>query len=124
MLDVKNSLANVGNTVQHHYLHIKNQHPFMRAWAVQFEVAYTDFRIVQVAIQLSGAENHDLLRDFSLTYEAIYKYEYAFAAGGLEGFNDQFGNEIDDYGKLVDKFAGLVDQVTALQQKGESTDDK
>jgi hypothetical protein len=52
MLDVIGAVKNLQWTTEHHYLHIRNQHDFMRAWAVQFELAYTDFRIIQMALQI------------------------------------------------------------------------
>lgn len=53
MLDVSDSLDRLAWTTEHHYRHIAAQHDFMRAWAVQFELAYTDFRTIQLALQLA-----------------------------------------------------------------------
>nr|WP_225350788.1 hypothetical protein [Lacticaseibacillus camelliae] len=55
MLDVKNSIDNLEWTTTHHLAHIQNQHPFMRRWAVQFELAYTDFRVIQMALQMDAS---------------------------------------------------------------------
>lgn len=115
MLDVKKSIENLNWTVEHHFLHIQNQHEFMRAWAVQFELAYTDFRVIEMALQLSGDENHELLRQFATAYEAVYNYEYAFAAGGLDGFNKQFGDQINDYEKAKDNLLSLLQEITKRQ---------
>ncbi|MCI2172337.1 hypothetical protein [Schleiferilactobacillus perolens] len=116
MLDVKNSIDRLSWTVDHHFLHIKNQHDFMRAWAVQFELAYTDFRVIQMALQLSGEENHPLLARFAANYEAIFQYEYEFAGNGLEGFNAKFGpSEIPKYEALVKEFDGIIKEIQALQ---------
>ncbi|ERL65026.1 hypothetical protein [Schleiferilactobacillus shenzhenensis] len=115
MLDVKNSIERLQWTVDHHFLHIQAQHPFMRAWAVQFELAYTDFRVIQMALQLSGPENHALLARLAKNYEAIFAYEYEFAGNGLDGFNAKFGDQIDQYHALVTEFDGIIDEVKKLQ---------
>lgn len=83
MLDVKKSLDRLTWNTQHHFAHIEAQHDFMRAWAIQFELAYTDFRVVEMALQLDGS-HHDLLAAFAAAYEKVYDYEYAFVAGGLK----------------------------------------
>ena len=62
MLDVKDSVNRLAWTTEHHFLHIQARHDFMRAWAVQFEMAYTDFRVIQMALQLGGEQYHDLLK--------------------------------------------------------------
>ncbi|MBT9671627.1 hypothetical protein GPK34_06245 [Secundilactobacillus kimchicus] len=114
MLDVKGSIDNLSTTVTRHFAHIKNQHEFIRAWAVQFELAYTDFRVIEMALQLSGDAQHPLLAEFAAAYDAVYKYEYAFAGGGLEGFNQQFGNQIDDYEKAKDHLLEVIEKVKAV----------
>ncbi|MCD2256457.1 hypothetical protein FHQ08_06960 [Lactobacillus sp. CC-MHH1034] len=113
MLDVKNSIERLDWTVNHHFLHIQAQHEFMRAWAIQFELAYTDFRTIQMALQSDGS-HHELLARFSYAYEAIYPYEYEFAANGLAGFNAKFADKIDDYKSAVDKFNDIFKEVKAL----------
>lgn len=112
-MDVANSIDNLTWTVDHHYLHIKNQHPFMRAWAVQFELAYTDFRSIQMALQLWGEEFHPLLKDFAKTYETIYKYESVFAMKGLDEFNAEFGDNLAEYDQAVTHFDELIAQIKA-----------
>ncbi|WP_461215839.1 hypothetical protein [Lacticaseibacillus sp. GG6-2] len=114
MLDVKDALARLEWTTAHHYLHIQAQHAFMRAWAVQFELAYTDMRVIQMALQLAG-DQHELLQRFTTAYEAVYAYEYAFVAGGLEGFNSEFGERLADYHSASDQLLALIKQVRALQ---------
>lgn len=89
MLDVIGSIKNLQETTEHHFLHIKNQHDFIRIWAIQFEIAYTDFRVIQLALQL--ANEGSLLSEFTQAYQAVYQFEYAFAEGGLPVFNQQFG---------------------------------
>jgi hypothetical protein len=42
----------------------------MRAWAVQFELAYTDFRTIQLALQLAQ-DQHDLLVRFTGVYDTV-----------------------------------------------------
>jgi hypothetical protein len=116
MLDVKKSLDRLTWNTQHHFAHIEAQHEFMRAWAIQFELAYTDFRVVEMALQLDGS-HHDLLAAFAAAYEKVYDYEYAFVAGGLEGFNEQYGDKIADYKAAADDFLKLVDQVRAINGK-------
>ena len=120
MLDVKNFIDRLQWTVDHHFLHIQAQHDFMRAWAVQFELAYTDFRVIQMALQMSGPENHALLAKLAKNYEAIFQYEYEFAANGLAGFNAKYGDQIDQYKTLVTEFDGIIKEVQALQLKLES----
>ena len=114
MLDVKKSIERLQWTVDHHFLHIQAQHPFMRAWAVQFELAYTDFRVIQMALQLSGDENHALLAEFAKVYEGIFNYEYEFAGNGLDSFNQKYGDEIEQYLQLVKQFDGIIDKIKAI----------
>lgn len=114
MLDVKNSIDNLEWTTTHHLAHIQNQHPFMRRWAVQFELAYTDFRVIQLALQLDS-QYPELLADFSKTYEDIHNFEFAFAGDGLDGFNQQFGDQINVYASQVDHFEDLIDQLRDLE---------
>lgn len=116
MLDVKNSIDRLSWTVNHHFLHIKAQHEFMRAWAVQFELAYTDFRVMQMALQLDGEQNHPLLARFAASYETIYNYEYEFAANGLDGFNAKYKDDIDKYGEEVDNFNQIIEEIKKLQK--------
>ncbi len=116
MLDVKNSIERLSWTVEHHFLHIQAQHDFMRAWAIQFELAYTDFRVIQMALQLSGDEHHELLAKFSAAYEKVFNYEYAFVAGGLEGFNEKYGQELDQYEQAEKETLALIDEISALNR--------
>lgn len=113
MLDVQGSLKNLQWTVTHHFLHIQNQHDFMRDWAVQFELAYTDFRMIQVALQLDGQT--DLLKQFTSQYNEVYQYEMAFAGGGLEGFNEKFGDKIPAYEKAHNELLATIDDIFKLQ---------
>lgn len=68
MLDVIKSLDRLTWNTQHHFTHIEAQHDFIRAWAIQFELGYTDVRVVQMALQLDG-KHHDLLQKFTAAYE-------------------------------------------------------
>ncbi|MBZ2201761.1 hypothetical protein CLI91_10470 [Lentilactobacillus hilgardii] len=113
MLDVKKSLDRLTWNTQHHYAHIEAQHDFIRAWAVQFEMGYTDFRVVQMSLQLDGGQ-HELLARFAAAYEKVYDYEYAFAAGGLEGFNQQYGDKIADYKQAADDLLKIIDEIRAI----------
>ncbi|WDF81929.1 hypothetical protein PQ472_08330 [Lacticaseibacillus pabuli] len=115
MLDVKDSVKRLSWTVEHHFLHIQNQHPFMRAWAVQFELAYTDFRTIQMALQLAGESFHPLLAEFAKAYEDVYAYEYEFAANGLDGFNAKFGDKIDDYQQKEETLLKVIAKIDATQ---------
>ncbi|MBS5819656.1 MAG: hypothetical protein KIC85_00635 [Enterococcus gilvus] len=113
MLDVLGAIKNLQWTTEHHFLHIKNQHDFIRIWAIQFELAYTDARVVQLALQLDS--QMDLLQRFTKAYDAVYHYEYAFAKGGLEGFNQEFGDQIDQYEEAHTTFLAVLDELAALQ---------
>lgn len=116
MLDVIKSLDRLTWNTQHHFAHIEAQHDFIRAWAIQFELGYTDVRVVQMALQLDG-KHHDLLVKFTAAYDKVYDYEYAFVAGGLEGFNEKYGDKIEDYRAGANEFLGLIDQVRELNGK-------
>ncbi len=114
MMDVTDSIKRLQWTVEHHFLHIQAQHDFMRAWAIQFELAYTDFRVIQMALQLSGEAQHALLHEFAQAYDDVYQYEYAFVAGGLAGFNAKFGDHMEDYAQAESKLLAVLDQVDAV----------
>ncbi|WP_137596650.1 hypothetical protein [Paucilactobacillus kaifaensis] len=113
MLDVKNSLERLNWNTEHHYEHIAAKHDFIRAWAIQFELGYTDFRVIQMALQL--ADEHELLTRFTTTYDKVYDYEYEFATQGLNGFLDKFGDQIDDYRHQKDQLLALIKEVQGLQ---------
>lgn len=113
MLDVIKSLDRITWNTEHHYAHIAAQHDFIGAWAIQFEMGYTDFRVVQMALQLDGG-HHDLLARFAAAYDKVYDYEYAFVAGGLDGFNKQFGNQLDDYKAAADDLLKIVDEIRQI----------
>lgn len=109
MLDVKDSLKRLAWTTDHHFLHIQAQHEFMRAWAIQFELAYTDMRVIQLALQL--ANDHDHLIRFTTAYEAVYQYEYAFVAGGLAGFNAEFAGQLQEYHDAAEALLGVISEL-------------
>ena len=87
----------------------------MRAWAVQFELAYTDFRIIQMALQLDG--QMDLLQRFTKAYDAVYQYEYAFVKGGLAEFNQEFGDQMDDYEAAQQNLLAILAELMMQQPK-------
>ncbi len=113
MLDVIKSLDRLTWNTEHHYAHIEAQHDFIRAWAIQFEMGYSDLRTVQLALQIDGG-HHDLLARFTAAYDDVYNYEYAFVAGGLEGFNKQYGDQLPQYKQAADNFLKLIDEVRAI----------
>ncbi|KAF1293928.1 hypothetical protein [Candidatus Enterococcus leclercqii] len=113
MLDVQGALKNLQSTVTRHFLHIQNQHPFMRAWAVQFELAYTDFRVIQLALQL--ADEMDLLKEFTTAYDKVYQYESAFAFDGLDGFNAKYATKMTDYEKAKEELLTAIAKITKEQ---------
>lgn len=117
MLDVIGAVKNLSWTTEHHFLHIKNQHEFMRIWAVQFELAYTDFRVIQMALQLDSQT--ELLQRFTKAYDAVYQYEYAFVKDGLEGFNQQFGDQVDQYETAQQQLLAILAEL--MQQQPQPT---
>lgn len=117
MLDVTDSLKRLRWTADHHFLHIQARHAFMRAWAIQFELAYTDFRTIQLALQLSGEQQHELLTQFAQAYENVYQYEYAFATDGLDGFDAQFSDQLPAYEAAVKQLDQILDKIEAVENK-------
>lgn len=113
MLDVLGAVNNLAWTTEHHFLHIKNQHDFLRIWAIQFELAYTDFRVIQMALQLDAQT--DLLQRFTKAYDAVYQYEYAFVKDGLTGFNQAFGDQIDQYELAQQKLLAILTELKQQQ---------
>lgn len=113
MLDVLGSIKNLTWNTEHHFLHLKNQHEFTRIWAVQFELGYTDFRTIQLALQL--AQQAELLEQFTKAYDAVYRYEYSFVKGGLEGFNQDFGDQLDQYDQAHQALLTILQKITELQ---------
>ncbi|GAX01364.1 hypothetical protein [Secundilactobacillus silagei] len=114
MLKIDDSIARLAWNTEHHFLHIQAQHDFMRAWAIQFELGYTDLRMIQFALQLAEPSQSELLTQLTTAYQQVYQYEYAFVAGGLEGFNQQFGNQMADYEKAEKQLLQVLDQIKAL----------
>lgn len=121
MLDVLGAINNLAWTTEHHFLHIKNQHDFLRIWAIQFELAYTDFRVIQMALQLDTQT--DLLQRFTKAYDAVYQYEYAFVKDGLPGFNQAFGNQIDQYEVAQQKLLAILDELKLQQPQPSKEND-
>lgn len=113
MLAIAASVTNLQWTTEHHFRHIQNQHEFMRRWAVQFELAYTDFKTIQIALQL--AEKTELYERFTKAYQAVYPYEAAFAMDGLEGFNEKFGTQLDDYEQAHDELLAVLKELEQLK---------
>lgn len=113
MLDVRGSIENLAWNTEHHFLHIKTQHPFIRIWAVQFELGYSDFRTIQLALQL--AEKTDLLKRFTTAYNEVYQYEYAFVKGDIEGFNETYGDKIDDYMTAHQELLASIEEIKTFQ---------
>lgn len=114
MLDVSDSLNRLAWTTEHHYRHIAAQHDFIRAWAVQFELSYTDFRVVQMALQLAQ-DQHELLVRFTGVYDTIYQYEYEFAANGLAAFNAKYGTQMATYRVATENSLELIKETQALK---------
>ncbi|MCY9807387.1 hypothetical protein OXT66_07555 [Lentilactobacillus senioris] len=115
MLDVKGSINNLKTTTEEHFKYIQQQRSFTRAFPIHFELAYTDFRVIEVALQLTSEQNHALLASFAAAYESVYQYEDAYATGGLEGFNNQFADKLTDYQRAKDNFLAIIEQITKLQ---------
>lgn len=113
MLDVIGSIKNLQETTERHFLHIKNQHDFIRIWAIQFEIAYTDFRVIQMALQL--ANEGTLLSEFTQAYQAVYQFEYAFAEGGLPVFNQQFGKQMSEYEHVKNHLRDVLERIRQQQ---------
>lgn len=113
MLDVLGSIKNLTWNTEHHFLHLKNQHEFTRIWAVQFELGYTDFRTIQLALQL--AQQTELLEQFTKAYDTVYRYEYSFVKGGLEGFNQDFGDQLNQYDQAHQALLTILQKITELQ---------
>lgn len=111
MIKIEDSIARLAWNTEHHFLHIQAQHEFMRAWAIQFELGYTDLRVIQMALQLSEPAQPELLSQLTAAYQQVYQYEYAFVAGGLDGFNQQFGNQIADYERAEKQLLNILDQI-------------
>ncbi|MDR0899842.1 MAG: hypothetical protein LBM27_05750 [Lactobacillaceae bacterium] len=105
---VAKSVERLQWNTEHHFLHIKAQHDFIRQWAVQFELGYSDARLIQAYLE---TEKPELWDEFTNAYEDVYQYEYAFVAGGLEGFNSQFGDKIDDYDKAHTAFLNVLTKI-------------
>lgn len=111
MIKIEDSIARLAWNTEHHFLHIQAQHEFMRAWAIQFELGYTDLRVIQMALQLSEPAQPELLSQLTAAYQQVYQYEYAFVAGGLDGFNQQFGNQIADYERAGKQLLNILDRI-------------
>ncbi|TLQ05815.1 hypothetical protein FEZ51_01135 [Pediococcus stilesii] len=118
MLDVKDSLDRLEWTAEHHFLHIQNHHEFMRAWAIQFELAYTDFRTIQMALQIDGSY-HELLANFTAQYDKVYAYEYEFAAGGLDGFYAKYheASDLESYQKAQESLREYISDIRGIMEQ-------
>lgn len=114
MLKIEDSITRLAWNTEHHFLHIQAQHEFMRAWAIQFELGYTDLRLIQFALQLAQPQQTELLAKFTAAYQQVYQYEYAFVAGGLEGFNQQFGGQMAEYEQAEKQLLAVLDQIKSV----------
>jgi hypothetical protein len=110
MLTMQKSIDRLNWNTEHHFLHIKAAHPFIRQWAVQFELGYSDARLIQYYLETQG--NMELWQAFTDAYEAVYNYEYAFVAGGIEGYQEQFGTDTSDYEKAHDELLSVLKRVS------------
>lgn len=113
MLDIRGSINNLKWNTEHHFLHIQAQHDFIRRWAIQFELGYSDFRTIQMALQID--QNMDLLKEFTKAYNAVFQYESVFAEDGLEAFNQKFGDQMEQYNKAHQTLLKILDQLSKLQ---------
>ncbi|MFZ2353055.1 hypothetical protein [Paucilactobacillus nenjiangensis] len=113
MLDVTGSISNLQWTTEHHFLHIQARHEFMRAIAVQFELAYSDFRAIQMALQLDNQT--DLLEKVTAQYNEVFQYEMAFVRGGLDEFDNQFKGKIDQYQTSQASLLATLNDILKLQ---------
>lgn len=120
MLDILGSWKNLAATTQAHFETIRDQKEFERIFAVQFELAYSDFRTIQMALQL--AEKMDLLKRYTQTYNAVYAFEYAYVAGDLAGFNERFGQQLKAYEQAVTAFLSAMEEVKQLQPADDAPD--
>ncbi|WP_225049109.1 hypothetical protein [Lacticaseibacillus kribbianus] len=108
-LDRTSALNNQQWTVAHHFDHIRQGHPFARQIAVQYELAHTDFRVLQLILQLEGQPA--LYADFTAAYEKVQAFEWPFIAGGPEAFSARFGTRLADYHQAVAAFDTVCEQV-------------
>ena len=98
---------------EHHFLHIKNQHEFKRQLAVQFEMGYSDARFIQFFLETQESDD-DIWQTFTDAFEKVTAFEYAFIAGGLEGFNEQFGDQMAAYDEAHQDLLSILEQVKLL----------
>lgn len=106
-IDMTDSVANLKWNTEHHYAHIEQQHEFIRAIAVQFEIGYSDYRYIQMALYLENKD--DLLQQFTKAYKDFYAYESVFAMRGLEEFNKDFSWKMGDFREVKDKLLNVLD---------------
>ncbi|WP_262316671.1 hypothetical protein [Lacticaseibacillus parakribbianus] len=112
-LEITSSLQNLQRTVNHHFRHIQAAHPFARPIAVQYELAYTDYRVVQLALQLG--EQPALNAELTAAYEAVQAFEWPFIAGGPAEFAAQHGEAPAGYAQAVATFDAVCARVAAWQ---------
>lgn len=111
--NVKGSIQNLASTTQDHFEYIQQQKSFTRGFPIHFELAYSDFRIIQFALELSG-ENTSLLNSFTDDYQTVYQYEDAYATGGLEGYEEKFNGQIDAYQQAKDRLLDDLQEISKL----------
>ncbi len=68
-----------------------------------------------MSLKLSGAVQNPLLGEFLVAYKKVYQYEYAFAAGGLDGFNQQFGDQIEEYEAAQDDLIDVLERIKQIE---------
>ncbi|MYV06121.1 MULTISPECIES: hypothetical protein [Furfurilactobacillus] len=111
MVDVQDSVNRLMATANDHFTYIQAGHDFIRAWAIQFELAYTDYRTIDLALQFDGTDSNKLRKDFVSAYQAVYRFEYPFAVGGLEQFDEQCENQMPDYEVAVNQLDEVLEKV-------------
>ncbi|HAT55552.1 MAG TPA: hypothetical protein DCW31_10025 [Lactobacillus sp.] len=114
MIDIQDSAQQLQKTVNDHFEYIQAGHDFARAFAIQFELTYTDFRMIELGLQLDGKGQATLLNSFKTAYQAVYRFEAPFAFGGLEEFDKQCRDMMVDYELAVKQLNKVLQQVLVI----------
>ena len=76
-------------------------------------MGYSDARFIQFFLETQESDD-DIWQTFTDAFEKVTAFEYVFIAGGLEGFNEQFGDQMAAHDEAHQELLSILEQVKLL----------